>query len=97
MFSNKKSTFEKSLNSYSELLDYKVSEQREDYNNFMKRYYGLSELNGTVKEKMDYMNDLLVASEKYKTDFVDSKMKDNMFKTYWELQSKFIDLDITER
>jgi hypothetical protein len=24
-------------------------------------------------------------------------MKDNMFKTYWELQSKFIDLDITER
>jgi hypothetical protein len=45
IFANKKLSFDKSLKNYSELLDYKISEQREDYNNFMKRYYGLSELN----------------------------------------------------
>jgi hypothetical protein len=43
------------------------------------------------------MSELSSASEKYKNEFIDLKMKENISEIYWELQNKFIDLEIQEK
>lgn len=97
VFADRKSSFDTSLKNYSKLLDYKVSEQREEYNNFMKRYYSLSEFTWTVPEKEQFMKELSSTTKKYKAEFVDFNMKKKISEVYWELESKFIDLEIQQK